>query len=167
MENKHMRLRWIGRLSVMAAIFWLATASSYGQGNADNVRAFNGSVLRLQAAMRRANAAEIVGIRSTAGPVFAQRAAALRALIRENPGAALGLAFSQELRDELSSDFPDAASAIEQEGVWEGTSDHLIFDDPDRQVRRFQVQIRSEADEAEVYSADGEPNCVSGQRLSV
>ncbi|HEX5000489.1 MAG TPA: Ig-like domain-containing protein [Terriglobia bacterium] len=163
-----MKFRWIGfSLLMAAAALWPAMLPVTAQNNSDNVRGFNGRVLRYQAAMRRANAAEAAAIRAEAAPVFAQRAAALTALIRENPGAALGLAFSRELRDELASDFPDAASSLERQGEWEGTSDHLIFDDPARQVRRYQVQIQSGNDGAEVYSAGGEPHCVSGNTLLV
>jgi M6 family metalloprotease-like protein len=43
----------------------------------------------------------------------------------------------------------------------------LIFDDPEKQVRRFQVHISSGADSADVYSAGGEPHCVSGETLTV
>ena len=37
-------------------------------------------------------------------------------LIRENPGQALSLAFSQDLLDDLKAKFPDAASQLEQHG---------------------------------------------------
>jgi M6 family metalloprotease-like protein len=90
----------------------------------------------------------------------------LTELIRQDPGAALGLAFSQDLREELARNFPGSSSSLEQEGEWTGTSDHLIFDDPDRQVRRFKVQITNGNDAAEVYSAGGEPHCVSGDKLT-
>jgi hypothetical protein len=99
-------------------------------------------------------------------PVFAQRAAALTELIRQDPKAALGLALSKDLRDELAREFPNSASNLEEEGEWTGTSDHLIFDDPDRQVRRFQVSITAGGSSAEVYSAGGEPHCVSGDSLT-
>src|SRR4029434_3583981 len=84
----------------------LSGASLFGQGNSENVRNLNGRVLQLQASLKRANGNEHARIQSEAAPVFSQRAAALTALIKENPGAALGLAFSQDLLDELSSDFP-------------------------------------------------------------
>jgi M6 family metalloprotease-like protein len=162
-----MKFRWIGISLLLAAALLPATLTITGQGNSNNVRSLNGRVLQLQAALRGANAAQVASVRAEASPVFAQRAAALTALIRENPGAALGLAFSPELRDRLAADFPGAASSLEQHGEWEGTSDHLIFDDPERQVRRYRVQIRSGNTTLEVYSAGGEPHCVSGNALTV
>jgi hypothetical protein len=146
---------------------FLSGVSLFGQGNSDNVRGLNGRVLQLQASLRRASAAERARLQSEAAPVFGQRAAALAALIRQDPGAALAIAFSQELRDALAADFPGSAQDLEQHGTWSGTSDHLIFDDPDSQIRRFQVRIRSGADSADVYSAGGEPHCVSGETLTV
>src|SRR6266581_4732537 len=152
---------------LLPAVLFLATFQLLGQGKSENVRALNGRVLQFQAELQRAANADGTRIRAAAAPAFAQRAAALTALIREDPGAALALAFSQELRDQLAANFPAAASSLEQHGVWSGKSDHLIFDDPERQVRRFQVQIQSGGDSAEVYSAGGEPHCVSGDTLTV
>jgi M6 family metalloprotease-like protein len=134
-------------------------------GHSDHVRLLNKSVLQFQAALQRANEAQAAQIRVDAASVFADRAEMLTELIKQDPGAALGLAFSQDLRQQLASDFPASASNLEQEGEWTGTSDHLIFDDLDRQERRFRVQITNGNDSAEVYSSNGEPHCVSGDTL--
>jgi M6 family metalloprotease-like protein len=162
-----MQGRGIAINSLFTAAFLLAAVSLFAQGGPDNIRSANGRILRLEAAMHRASAVEKGQIQAEAAPVFAQRAAALTELIRQDPNAALSLAFSQDLLDALSGEFPGSASALERHGVWSGTSDHLIFDDPERQVRRFQVQIHSGNDSAEVYSAAGEPHCVSGDILTV
>ena len=114
----------------------------------------------------RSDEAAAAQVRADASSVFAQRAAALKELIKENPQEALGLAFGHDLRDELAREFPGSASHLEQEGEWSGTSDHLVFDDPERQVRRYQVQIQSGNESIEVYSAHGEPHCVSGDTLT-
>ena len=144
----------------------VASVAAFGQGNSDNVRGLNNRVLQFHGAIQRANAAEAAQVRAQAGPVIAERAAAMVALIREDPNAALGLAFSQELRDDIAARFPASASSLEQHGTWTGTSDHLIFDDPARQVRRYQVSINAGNSDIEVYSAGGEPNCVSGDTLA-
>src|SRR4030095_12097645 len=150
-------MRRISTLTLFLTLnFILVAMPLFGQGNSDSVRALNGSVLRAQASLRGANAAQAAQARNDAAPIFARRAAALTELIRQDPNAALGLAFSRELRDELAREFPDSASNLEEEGEWTGTSDHLIFDDPDRQVRRFQVSITAGNSSAEVYSAGGE-----------
>jgi M6 family metalloprotease-like protein len=152
-------------LSLFLTLNLVFAASLLGQGNSNNVRGLNGKALQAQAALHRADAAAAAQVRADAATIFAERAAALTALIKENPQEALGLAFSKELRDELAREFPASASNLEEEGEWTGSSDHLIFDDPERQVRKFQVQIQNGNDSAEVYSANGEPHCVSGDIL--
>jgi M6 family metalloprotease-like protein len=152
---------------LLVAILLLPAAEIFAQGNSENVRALNGRALQLHAALGRANAAEAAGIRAQAEQVLAQRASALTELIKADPAAAIGLAFSSDVRNALATNFPRAESSLEQQGTWEGTSDHLIFDDPQRQIRRYQVQIQSGTDIVEVYSAAGEPHCVSGNVLSV
>src|SRR5213593_160096 len=82
-----------------------AAGAARGQGNSDNVRSLNARVLQFHAALGRANAAEAAQIQTESAPVFAQRAASLKALIRESPAAALGLAFSQDLIDDLAAKF--------------------------------------------------------------
>jgi M6 family metalloprotease-like protein len=158
------------RRIVLACLLFTAlfftTFPLLAQGVSDNVRGLNGRVLQFLGALQQGNAAEKARIRAEAAPVFSQRAAALTALIRQDPGSALSLAFSQDLLTELRANFPGSASNLEQQGAWSGTSDHIIFDDPERQVRRFQVQIQSGNDAAEVYSAAGEPHCVSGETLT-
>jgi M6 family metalloprotease-like protein len=162
-----MQVRRIGRYCLLAVTLLAPATVIFGQGNSENVRAMNGSALQLKAALERSNPAEAPGIRAQAEQVLTQRASALTSLMKSDPSAALGLAFSQELLNAFAEDFPRAESFLEQHGTWEGTSDHLIFDDPGRQVRRYQVQIQTGAGTLEVYSAAGEPHCISGDRLSV
>ncbi|MSV35346.1 MAG: hypothetical protein EXQ47_07070 [Bryobacterales bacterium] len=156
-----MRIRISQILCLLAA-----SVVAFAQGNSDNVRNLNNRVLQFHSAIQRANAAEAAQIRAQAGAVLAERAAALTALIREDPNAALGLAFAQELLADLATRFPGSASSLEQQGTWTGASDHLIFDDPARQVRRYQVSINAGNSNIEVYSAGDEPHCVSGDSLS-
>ncbi len=151
---------------LLPALLLLITLSLFGQDNSENVRSLNGRVLQLQAALHRADAANVASIRAQAAPVIAQRAEALKQLIQDDPGAALSLAFSKELRSQLAADFPASAANLEAHGAWTGTSDHLIFDDPQRQVRKYRVELRSGADLIQVYSASGEPHCVSSEALT-
>ncbi len=132
------------------------------QTNADAVRGLNNRVLQFHGAIQRASPAQAADIRAQAAPVFVQRATALSALIREDPKAALGLAFAQELRADLAGKFPASSVSLEEHGQWQGKSDHVIFDDPDRKTRRFEVRIRNERETLNLYSANGEPHCVSG-----
>lgn len=153
---------------ILIAGMLVAGGSVWAQGNSgDNVRALNNRVLQFHSQMRGAGASQAAQIRSQAAPVLAERATALSALVKSNPSAALSLAFSQDLLNDLAQKFPGSANSLEEQGTWEGVSDHLIFDDPDRQVRRFQVQITAGGNSLEVYSAGGEPHCVSGNILKV
>jgi len=142
------------------------TTLAQGQGNSDNVRNLNNRILNLHAALGSANAAQAAAIRQEANPLISQRAKAMVALIKQDPGAALGLAFSKELRLDLATKFPAVANSLEEHGTWAGKSDHLIFDDPARQTRRYQVSVTSENEILEIYSSKGEPGCVSGNTLS-
>jgi M6 family metalloprotease-like protein len=144
----------------------LTTNALLAQGNSENVRSLNSRIAQLQGLLHRAEAAEAASIRSQAAPVFQQRAQALQSLIQSDPKSALSLAFSQELRDQLASDFPGSANALEQHGSWTGTSEHLIFDDPGRQARKYQVNLQNGNEKFQVYAASGEPHCVSGNALT-
>ncbi len=154
-------------MTARAIAFLACGITAAAQGNSDDVRTLNNRVLQLHGAVQRAaNAAEVAQIRSQAAPIIAERAAALTALIRQNPGAALSLAFPRELRDDLAAKFPSSAAQFEQHGTWTGASDHLVFDDPARSVRRYQVSVRAGNETLEIYSAKSEPGCVSGQQLT-
>lgn len=155
-------LRPLGLLLISLGAF----AQGQGQSKADAVRALNNRVLQFHAALGQANASEQAQIRSQAGPVVSQRASAMVDLIKQDPSTALGLAFSRELREQLAKEFPAVANSLEEHGTWSGTSDHLIFDDPARSVRRYQVSVQSASGILEVYSAKGEPHCVSGNTLT-
>jgi M6 family metalloprotease-like protein len=155
------------RIFLLLPLFsFLISLNLNAQGNSENVRSLNGRVLQLHSDMRKADTPNMALLRGEAAPVLAQRATALAQLIRQDPAAALGMAFSKELRAELLSSFPGSAADLEEHGSWTGTSDHLIFDDPERQVRRYQVQLRNGSELIQVYSASGEPHCVSNEVLT-
>jgi M6 family metalloprotease-like protein len=160
------RLNATGTGLIALSFLSLAAVPVAAQPNSENVRALNARILNYHALLGGANAAQVAQIRADAAPVFAQRATALKNLIREAPGTALGLAFSQDLVDDLGAKFPSSAGFLERHGAWQGTSDHVILDDPDRQVRQFQVQIRAGDETLQVFSAQGEPHCVSGNLLT-
>jgi M6 family metalloprotease-like protein len=147
-------------LALMAAPLW-------AQDNSNSVRALNARLLQLHGDVRSARGSEAAGIRSQSAAVIAERASALTSLMREDPRQALALAFSQDLLDDLKSKFPDSASQLEQHGVWEGTSTHVIFDDPARNAGAWSVHIRRGNESLEINSAAGEPRCSSGQTLTV
>jgi hypothetical protein len=68
-------------------------------------------------------------VRSEAVPEIAQRAAALTALIKADPRAALTFAFSPELLADLKSKFPQSAGLLESHGTWHGPIERWVADD--------------------------------------
>jgi hypothetical protein len=66
-----------------------------------------------------------------AATVLAQRAAALQALIQENPRAALSFAFSPELLADLAAKFPQSAATLESHVTLSGSVEHWIADSAD------------------------------------
>jgi hypothetical protein len=87
---------------------------------AAQTRTLNNNLLLLHSQMQAASPSEVYFIRDQAAPLIAQRAAALTALIEENPRAALTFAFSPELLDDLAKKFPQAASMLESHATWQG-----------------------------------------------
>ena len=149
-------------------ILVLASISmAWAQGNSGAVRELNNKVMQLHAAIQRTPPAQAEQIRSQATGVLKQRATALGALIRENPDKALGLAFAEALLADLAEKFPAGASSLEQHGTWSGASNHVILDDPNRSIRAAEVSIKTPTGTYRVFSAGGEPHCVSGNTLTV
>jgi M6 family metalloprotease-like protein len=124
-------------------------------------------VLQLHGSLVNAGDDEANQIRTDAAPVFSQRAGVLTLLMKANPAAALELAFPQDLVDELSQRFPASAQYLEQRGTWTGTADHLVFDDLAHSSKRYEVKVRTSTGVLDVYAAQGEPDCLSSDRVEV
>lgn len=60
---------------------------------------------------------------------LAARSAELRALIVEDPAAALAIAFPPDLSERLRVLLPASESSIEEWGRWQGTADSVVMDD--------------------------------------
>src|ERR1035437_9438790 len=78
---------------------------------AARMRALNNVLLLLHAEMQE-------GSPSEAATVITQRAAALGALMKGNPRAALSFAFSPELLADLAARFPESASQLKARSTW-------------------------------------------------
>jgi hypothetical protein len=107
-------------LVALGTLAFAATGTALAQDakRADQVRAYNAQVLKLQAEQRRARAGAPVSSRTA--DVLAARAAALRALMDTDPTAAEKLAFPATVLEQLSaSSFPGQAASLEQRGRWE------------------------------------------------
>src|SRR5690349_21521937 len=114
--------------AILLTCILLTAAGARAGENPDKLRALNARVLELHAALGRADAGRAAQIRAESSQVFAERAAALKALIRESPAAALGLAFPHDLTVELAGKFPASAGLLEKHGTWQGRSEHVVLD---------------------------------------
>lgn len=132
------------------------------------LRALNKQALELHAAAKRATPAQAALIHSQAFTVLQQRSDALKALIREAPAAAVGLAFSADVLAELAATFPQSAMWLEQQGAWEGPVEYLIFDDEPMSAHRSSIRVQTGMEWLEVHFAKHEPQGLKcGDRMRV
>src|SRR6266852_1839664 len=80
---------------------------------AQQVRQLNNDVLGLHARFQEAGPDGAEVLRAQAAETLRTRASEMTALIQEDPGQALSLAFSPELLADLAAKFPDSASLLE------------------------------------------------------
>ena len=133
---------------------------------AARVRALNNSLLQLHGEMQ-GSPSEATAIRSEAPIVIAQRAAALKALIEDNPRVALSFAFSPELLADLATKFPTSASSLESHTTVSGPVEHWIADYPNK-TSRSQYVMKIGQQRLNLYFAAVEPgNPKSGEVLQV
>ena len=130
----------------------------YGQGNSNTVRQFNNQVLQLHDQLQQTPAGQRGAIQQQASGVFAQRAAALGALIQQDPGEALRLGFSQDLLTILSDAFPQAASSLESYGIWEGPAEYIVADDVSFRSSTAMVTMTSGQEKLNVHFSGAIPN---------
>ncbi len=146
------------RLTTAVLTTLLAAAPAlFAQGNSEaaRLRSLNTDLLRLHGLLQSAAASQQAQIRSQAGAVMAQRAAALSALIASSPAEALSLAFPSDLLAELAGAFPESASLLETRGQFEGPIEYLVEDraNGSRSIRRMQLG----SSQVEVHFAGPEP----------
>lgn len=140
---------------LLAAIFvsslFLSALSAQGNSTASpgkeseraaHVRALNNSVLQLHEQLQGSQSGS-GGVRGQAAGVLSRRAAALQALIQENPRAALSFAFSPELLEDLGSKLPDSAAQLERHVSQTGTIEFWTTDYPDPRLSKTEVVLRS------------------------
>jgi len=152
----------LGSLACAAA----ATASAEAASKAEQVRAYNAQVLRLQAELRRSPASAAATGR--AAEVLAARAAALRTLMATDPDAAEKLAFPATVIEQLAASFPDQAGQLEQRGRWEGEFEHTIEDAPDLASHRDVYRLHKGSEALEVRFTGGQPpGLSSGHALAL
>jgi M6 family metalloprotease-like protein len=141
------------------------SGSSHESERAAQVRALNNSVLQLHGQMQE-NASG-AGIRGPAATVFAQRAAALRTLIQQEPHSALTFAFSPELLADLAAKFPDSASQLESHRTLSGPIEQWTFDNADRKTSHSEYRMKVGTQSVTLHFARQEPNLAKGNLFQV
>ncbi len=120
------------------------------------MRALNNSLLQLHGQMQQGGS-DATAIRSQAATVIAERAAALSALIEEDPRAALSFSFSPELLADLAAKFPRATRQLESHTTLSGPIEHWIFDNADLKSSRSLYQMKVGTETFNLYFAEHEP----------
>jgi M6 family metalloprotease-like protein len=135
---------------------------------ARQLRGLNNRLLLLHAQAQQLTPGEAGAVRREAAQVIAQRAAALRALIRQDPRAALTFAFSTDLLARLAARFPASASRLESDGTWEGPIEVWVADDAARARAVTFYRMRLAGRLLELHFAGSRPaRLKSGDRLQV
>jgi M6 family metalloprotease-like protein len=154
-------------LAALGALACTASAAAFAQDakRADQVRAYNAQVLKLQAELRRAKA----GTPSArAAEVLAARAATLRTLMATDPTAAEKLAFPATVLEQLAASFPELAGSLEQRGRWEGELEFTIEDSADLKSHRDVYRLHRAGEVLDVEFAGKEPpGLTSGKKLGL
>jgi M6 family metalloprotease-like protein len=130
------------------------------------VRVLNNGVLQLHGQMQE-NASGAAGVRGQAASVLAKRAAALKALMEENPRAALSFAFSPELLADLAAKFPDSAAQLESHAALSGTIEQWTFDTADGKNSHSEYRMKVGAQSLSLHFAGNEPNLTKGNVFRV
>ena len=147
---------------ILSAIFIcnLSLSGASAQGNsashesqrAAQVRALNNSVLQLHGQFQENPSGSDV-VRGQAAQVFARRAAALQALIQEDPHAALTFAFSPELLADLAAKFPASSVLLESQVTLEGTTEYETTDYADPRLSKTEIVLRSGGQTVQLHFA--------------
>ena len=111
----------------LLAIFLIAIPAS-AQSVQGQLNGLNNALLTLYGQTLGASPADAAEARRQAVDVIEERAAALEALVQEDPEAALAAGFSSDLLETLSNAFPDSANGLESRGTWTGTYEVEIGD---------------------------------------
>ena len=154
---------------VVLAIATVAGSSAQQtQGNNSKgaaMRALNGKIL--QHLDQAGKLADPTSERTVAAPDFAQREAALSALIEEDPAEALRTAFTPDLLETLRDNFPDSAGQLERHGTWTGTLESLVADDLNGKKAKTVHRLKTAEGVLKVYSDAPFPPIPSGATVTV
>jgi len=143
-----------------------SNASSHESERATQVRALNNSILQLHGQVQE-NSATPESVRGQASNVLAKRAAALQALITEDPKAALSFAFSAELLTDLAAKFPGSATQLESHGTWQGAIEHWVSDNFTRKQSLSVFRLHAGAQTLDLHFGGREPDLTISHEVRV
>lgn len=143
----------------------VAENSARESPKAGRVRGLNNSLLLLHGKMQQVAPNEAELIRSQAATVIVARAAALSALIEQDPRTALSFAFSPELLADLVAKFPQSASLLESHLTVRGKLEHWIADGPDFKSSRSYFILKMGQQTLNLRFAGPVPNLKQGELL--
>jgi M6 family metalloprotease-like protein len=143
--------------AVLALLLLSFVGSAQDDSTAARVRALNSRLLQVYERLQNTPAGGAAAIRSEGAGVIAQREAVLEALIEQNPGEALRLAFPDDVLARLASAFPNAARRLETFGTWEGPIEYLVADDFDTGFSRNILDMETGGEILSIYFAGAEP----------
>jgi len=153
-------------LSALSSSRAVATTTRHAT-RANQMRELNNEVLGIHGLIQEAGLNDAEALRSQTTKVLSKRAAALSALIQEDPNQALSFAFSPDLLNDIATKFPESASLLEAHGVWQGTIQSWAMDYDDGSHRTVHL-MHSGRETIEIHFAAGEPvGLQSGVVLSV
>lgn len=124
---------------------------------AAQVQALNSRLLQLHASVRDGGGSSDV-LRTQASAVIQDRAAALSALVADEPSKALRLAFASELLADLATEFPASAASLESHATLRSTVEYWTEDAADLKSGHTIVRMSSGAGwMVDLYFAGQEP----------
>src|SRR5262245_31923712 len=129
MRNGFAKTIFVALLLVTSLTQGPVTVAQQGRGLGRQTRDLNNELLGTFARLRNLPPGNTpAAIRSQAESIIGQRAAVLEALIEEDPGEALSLAFSPDLLGNLAVAFPNSSNDLETAGEWEGPLEVIVED---------------------------------------
>jgi M6 family metalloprotease-like protein len=138
------------------------------QSHGAAVRGLNNALLDVYDRLLNGPASDHIALHGKAAEIIQERAAALQALIQENPGQAVGLAFSQDALDNLGASFPESAGQLESLGSWSGELEYLVQDNPGFRTSVNIQRLKTGLETLDLHFAGNEPDgLVSGVHLRV
>jgi M6 family metalloprotease-like protein len=157
----HLRAAAISVSLLMLGCASLAMAQEAESGAP--LRSLNNAVLKHHDLVMLARPEQRGAIRTQAATDIARREAALAVLIETDPDAAIKLAFSSELIDELKTAFPASANHFEQQQTWSGVLESSVEDDLNLRSAKITHVLNSGGRTHKVYFSGPEPSVNRGQ----